>query len=76
MITLDNTQINNEYIITNVKAENSLKYRFYDLGLYKGAKIKRLKSSPLGDPVSYLIKETVIAIRNEDAEKIEVEPYE
>ena len=76
MITLNNTLSNKEYIIANIEAENSFKYRLYDLGLYKGAIIKRLKSSPLGDPVSYLIKETVIAIRNEDAKKIEVEPYE
>lgn len=74
MITLNNTQINCEYIITDVKAETELKYRFYDLGIHKGAKIKRLKSSPLGDPVSYLAKGTVIAIRSIDAEKIEVEP--
>ena len=76
MITLNNTQENIEYIIKSINAESNFKYRLNDLGIYKGAKIKRLRSSPLGDPVSYFVKETVLAIRNQDAQKIEVEPYE
>lgn len=76
MITLNDTQINKEYTIVKINAEDNIKYRLYDLGIYRGAKIKRLRSSPLGDPVSYLVKDTVFAIRNEDAKKIEVKPNE
>lgn len=60
------------YIITYVNAPLNLKYRLYDLGFIEGARISRMRESPLGDPVSYLIKGTVVALRNSDARMIEV----
>jgi len=73
MIKLNETRSNQEYRVKGVNAPYELKYRFYDLGIVEGSRIKRLKSSPLGDPVSYFVKGTVLAIRNSDALHIEVE---
>lgn len=73
MIKLNETKGNREYRVTGVYAPDNLRYRFYDLGIVEGGYIKRLKSSPLGDPVSYFVKGTVLAIRNRDACHIEVE---
>ena len=73
MIRLSETSDNREYRVVGVYAPNDLKYRFYDLGIVEGGFIKRVKSSPLGDPVSYFIKGAVFAIRNRDAFCIEVE---
>ena len=46
--------------------------RLKHLGLIKGTKIECLHKSPAGNPIAYLIRGAVIAIRNEDAEKISV----
>ena len=46
--------------------------RLTHLGLIKGTKVECLHKSPAGNPIAYLIRGAVIAIRNEDAEKISV----
>ena len=40
------------------------------LGLIKGTVVEALQRSPAGDPTAYFIRGTVIALRNEDANKI------
>lgn len=72
MIRLNETSNDREYRVVGVYAPECLKYRLFDLGIVEGSHIKRLKSSPLGDPVSYLVKGTVLAIRNDDAAFVEV----
>lgn len=50
---------------------NSLLYdRFKELGIIEGAEIKKIMTSPLGDPSAYLVKGTLIAIRRSDASGI------
>ncbi|MBP3283878.1 MAG: ferrous iron transport protein A [Clostridia bacterium] len=44
--------------------------RMLDLGLIKNTPVQPLFQSPFGDPIAYLIRGTVIALRNEDAKKI------
>ena len=44
-----------------------------DLGLIKNTLIKPLYKSPLNDPTAYLVRGSVIAIRNDDAKKIIVD---
>lgn len=53
-----------------------LKQRFEDLGISQGTEILCVMKSPLGDPVAYLIRGALIAIRKEDASNILVEQYE
>lgn len=50
--------------------------RLLDLGILPGAEIENVMSSPLGDPVAYRVKNTVIALRNEQTVLIEVEENE
>jgi len=50
--------------------EGDIYRRLTDLGLILGTETECLHKSPFGDPVAYLIRGAVIAIRNEDAEKI------
>ena len=52
---------------------NEIKRRLQDIGVIPGTIIKCVLKSPLGDPVCYLIKGALIAIRNEDSDKITVE---
>lgn len=44
--------------------------RLLDLGLIPGSLVEVIRRSPAGNPTAYLIKETVIALRNEDARQI------
>ncbi len=51
----------------------ALRRRFLDLGLIEGTRVECLKKSPAGDPVAYLIRGAVIALRSEDAAQISIE---
>ena len=52
--------------------DGGLKRRFFDIGLFPNASVKRVSKSPLGDPSCYIINGVLIAIRDRDAEKIKV----
>lgn len=51
----------------------SMRRRLQDIGLIEGTRVICLQKSPSGDPVAYLIRGAVIAIRKEDSEKILIE---
>lgn len=70
---LSNTVQNKQYIVTEVTHSDTQLRRILDMGIIGGAKITRLFSSPFGDPTAYLIKNTVIALRKTDSDKILVE---
>ena len=48
--------------------------RMMDLGLIAGTLVEALQKSPAGDPVAYSIRGAVIALRDEDAEKVLILP--
>ena len=48
----------------------TMRRRFLDIGIIPGTAVTCLGKSPLGDPGAYKIRGKLIAIRNEDAEKI------
>ena len=56
--------------VFRVDAKGELRRRFLDLGIIEGTKIEVLYRSPFGDPTAYLIRGAVIALREEDSEKI------
>ena len=60
-------------IVSGMHAEGSIRRRLRDIGLVEGAEVECLMKSPLGDPVAYLIKGAVIALRREDAAAVTVE---
>ena len=41
--------------------------RFQEIGLIEGTQVECLQKSPAGDPVAYLIRGAVIALRAEDS---------
>ena len=59
--------------VISLKNGMEIKRRLQDIGLVRGTVVKCVLKSPLGDPVAYLIKGALIAIRNEDSDKITVE---
>ena len=61
-----------EYKIKNINTNEITKRRLYDVGLIKDTKIKLLYKSPSNKIKAYLIKDSIIAIRDKDAQNIEV----
>ena len=51
---------------------DDMERRLADMGFTRGARVECLYKSPAGDPAAYLIRGTVIALRREDAAKVEV----
>ena len=68
--TLDDLKIGTSAIIKSLTSSNLERRRMLDFGLIPNAKITALYKSPFNNPTAYLIKGTVIALRNEDAKKI------
>lgn len=58
--------------VTEIQNEPSMRRRLADLGLIDGTKITCLYRSPAGDPTAYLIRGAVIALRRQDAARIQV----
>ena len=73
MCKLSEVSIGNKCIVKKIYNDINIKRRFYDLGLIPNVEIEVVFKSPLGDPTAYLIKGSIIAIRDDDAKKVEVE---
>ena len=69
---LNNIKNNGYYTVDKINLNEKTKRRLYDIGLVNGTKIKLLFSSPSKKINAYLIRDSIIAIRNNDASKIEV----
>ncbi len=59
--------------VRELLSTGSMRRRLLDIGLIEGTDVSCLQKSPAGDPVAYLIRGAVIAIRSEDSSKILVD---
>ena len=57
-------------VIKEIKNEEKLRQRLLDIGFIPGTKVKCVRTSPFGDPKAFLVRGTVIALRNSDSAKI------
>ena len=73
---LNELHINNIGIINDINTNDSFKRRLLNLGIVKGSYIKPLYKAILKDPTAYLVKNSVIALREEDAKNIMVKTHE
>lgn len=69
-LALSGLKVGQSGTIVSVKAEGSILRRLLDIGIVAGTRVCCVLESPLGDPIAYLIRGAVIALRVEDAEKI------
>ncbi|MGI5824612.1 MAG: FeoA family protein [Bacillota bacterium] len=58
--------------VAEIATEGSMRRRLQDIGLIEGTEVECLHKSPAGDPVAYLIRGAVIALRSEDSCNIRV----
>ena len=56
--------------ILDLKCEGAYRRRLLDLGLIPGTEVRAVLMSPLGTPMAYDIRGSIIALRLEDASKI------
>lgn len=72
MRTLYDLKIDDQAIIKQINCSELVKRRMMDLGIVKGTPIKAILKSPSGNPKAYEVRGSVIAIRSEEAKKIEI----
>ena len=53
--------------------DSDLKERLMTMGLTPGTKIKVLRSAPLGDPIAIGVRSYNLALRRDDAAKVQVQ---
>lgn len=70
---LSKLPLNKDGIIQELKCEGNIRRRLLDLGLVKGTKITPVLVSPSKDPRAFEVRGSIIAIRKEDAEKVDIE---
>lgn len=58
--------------ITRLAGEDAMARRLADLGFTEGTVVDCLYKSAAGDPAAYRVRGTVIALRREDAARLEV----
>lgn len=49
--------------------------RLLDLGIVPGTFVEVLRQSPLGDPVAYKVRDTIIALRKEESRNILIKQF-
>ncbi len=76
MFTLDLLNTGSTAKICNISDNLDLKLRLLDIGFVNGSRIECLYLSPFKGLTAYKVKDTVIALRKEDASLITVECYE
>lgn len=56
--------------VKGLLSTGSMRRRLQDIGLIEGTTVECLQKSPAGDPIAFLIRGAVIALRNEDSSNI------
>lgn len=69
-LSLNNLPVGESATVSSLLSKGIERQRMMDLGLINGTKIKAIQKSPAGDPIAYLFRGTVIALRASDAKKI------
>jgi Fe2+ transport system protein FeoA len=71
-MTLDELKPGETATVTRLMAGGMNRRRLMDLGILPGTQLAVELRSPLGDPVAYRVRDTLIALRNEQARQIEI----
>lgn len=70
-MTLKDAKVGETVRIDSVE-ESELKPRLLTMGLIPGTRVEILRSAPLGDPIAIRLRAYNLALRKDDAEKIQV----
>ena len=73
MNTLAEMNQGDSAIVFELASNGSIRRRLQDIGLIPGTRVECVRRSPLGDPVAFLIRGSVIALRCEDSSNIHIQ---
>lgn len=59
--------------VVHLDVKGLLRRRILDLGVVPGTALTCIGKAPAGDPIAYLVRDTVIALRSEDASLIYID---
>ena len=69
---LNECEIGKKYLIESLNCAGDIRRRLLDLGLVPSTEIMPALVAPFGDPVAYVVRGTLVAIREEDSKNIVV----
>ena len=72
ILTLDQLHPNQSAIVATLTCEGPERRRLLDLGLTPGTQVVIEMGNPLGDPIAYLIRGSVIALRRDQTRNIQI----
>ncbi len=75
MFSLDKLKLKKSGIVVKNQAKKNIKKRLLDIGLTEGCIVKCILESPSKDIKAYLIRGSLIAIRDIDSKNIIMEEY-
>ena len=60
--------------IVRINGQSPFKKRLLEMGLVRGETIFKVKLAPLADPAEYIIKNTHLSLRQEEAQDVIIQP--
>ncbi len=72
-ILLRNMKVNQKGRVTRINCEGEICRRIRDIGIAVGAEVLVTGRAPLYDPVALKVNDTVVTLRNSEADNIYVE---
>lgn len=76
LITLKDLKPEEKAVVVHLDIDGVMRRRLLDLGFVKGTPVTCIRRSPLGDPVAFQVRNTVIALRESESTKIFVKKAE
>lgn len=71
-LTLDQLPLGRPARVRKVGGTGAVRRRLMDMGITSGVEITAIKTSPLGDPVEYLLRGYHLSLRKSEARLIEL----
>ena len=69
-IPLNELKVGQRGTVSQLLSDTSMRRRLQDIGLIEGTKVECIQKSPSGDPIAFLIRGAVIALRPEDSSSV------
>ena len=69
-IPLNELKVGQRGTVSQLLSDTSMRRRLQDIGLIEGTKVECIQKSPSGDPIAFLIRGAVIALRTEDSSSV------
>ena len=69
-IPLNELKVGQRGPVSQLLSDTSMRRRLQDIGLIEGTKVECIQKSPSGDPIAFLIRGAVIALRTEDSSSV------